>query len=308
MQVEYDFYSSKDQMKNKYPIYILSKWRYTDKLRLTAQALERMWIDYNIVVEPQEYEEYKKVCKGNVIMLDMTYKDKYDTFDNKWDTISKGSGPARNFIWDHSVKNWDERHWVIDDNITRFLILNNNKKIEVLWETYFRPMEDFVDRYENIAMAWPYYDYFIPRKQKMKPIILNTRAFSCILIKNDVPLRRRSRYNEDIDLSLRCLKLKYCIVQFRSFLQGKVPTQIMKGWNTDAFYAEYWTSPKSRMLQMEHPDCVKVTERYGRIHHTVDNSKYKNNKLIMKKWIVIPTWVNNYGMKQIQVEKKKKPL
>jgi hypothetical protein len=48
-------------MKNKYPIYILSKGRW--KSRLTAKALERMGIDYNIVVEAQEYEEYKAVCK-----------------------------------------------------------------------------------------------------------------------------------------------------------------------------------------------------------------------------------------------------
>lgn len=289
-------------MKNKYPIYILSKGRYEDKLRLTAQALERMWIDYNIVVEEQEYEQYKKVCKGRVIILDPKYKDDYDTFDNKWFEISKWSWPARNFIWDHSIKEWHKRHWVIDDNIKKFSILNNNMKTEVLSETFFRPMEDFVDRYENIAMAWPYYDFFIPRKWKYAPIILNTRAFSCILIKNDVPLRWRCRYNEDIDLSLRCLKLWLCIVQFRWFLQGKVKIQVMKWWNTDAFYAEYWTSPKSKMLQMAHPDCVKVVFRYGRIHHTVDSSRFKKNKLILKKWIDIQKWVNNYWMKTIKTK------
>jgi len=78
-------------MKNKYPIYIISKGRYADKLRLTAQALERMDIDYNIVVEEQEADEYRKVCKGNVIVLDMKYKDDYDTLDDKGFEISKGS-------------------------------------------------------------------------------------------------------------------------------------------------------------------------------------------------------------------------
>jgi hypothetical protein len=290
-------------MKNKYPIYILSKWRYEDKLRLTVKALERMWIDYNIVVEASEYEEYKKVCKWNVIVLDEKYKEEYDTSDDKWFTISKWSGPARNFIRDHSIKSWFKRHWVIDDNIRKFQLLNNNKKTECLSESFFRPMEDFVDRYENIALAWPYYAMFIPRKYKHNPIILNTRAFSCILIKNDIPLRRRCRYNEDIDLSLRCLKLWYCIVQFRSFLQEKVRTQIMKWGNTDAFYAEYGTSPKSKMLQLLHPDCVRVVFRYWRIHHDVDSSKFKRNKLILRKWINIQEWVNNYWMKTINVKK-----
>jgi len=301
--VEYDFYLSKDQMKNKYPIYIISKGRYADKLRLTAQALERMDIDYNIVVEEQEADEYRKVCKGNVIVLDMKYKDDYDTLDDKGFEISKGSWPARNFVWDHAVKSWAERHWIIDDNIRYFMILNNNKKIECLSSSFFRPMEDFVDRYENIAMAWPYYSMFIPEKWKYNPIILNTRAFSCILIKNDVPLRRRWRYNEDIELSIRCLKMKYCIVQFRTFLQYKTTTQVMKGWNTDAFYSEYGTLPKSKMLAQAHPDCVKVVYRYNRRHHEVDNSKFKHNVLIKKKGIEIPDWVNNYGMKTIKTDK-----
>ena len=293
-------------MQTKYPIYIISKGRYSDKMRLTAQALEKMWIEYNIVVEEQEYEEYKKVCKWNVIILDQKYKENYDAFDNRWFEISKWSWPARNFVWDHAVKSWAERHWIIDDNIRYFMILNNNKKTECLSKNFFRPMEDFVDRYENIAMAWPYYSMFIPEKWKYAPIILNTRAFSCILIKNDVPLRRRCRYNEDIDLSLRCLKLWYCIVQFRSFLQYKTTTQVMRWWNTDAFYAEYGTSPKSKMLAMAHPDCVKVVFRYGRIHHEVDNKRWKHNRLIMKKWIEIPKWVNNYWMKTIITPKDKK--
>lgn len=290
-------------MKNKYPIYILSKWRYDDKLRLTAQALERMGIDYNIVVEEQEAEQYRKVCKGNVIILDMKYKEDYDPLDNRWFEISKWSWPARNFIWDHSIKSGFERHRVIDDNIRKFQILNNNKKTECLSESFFIPMEDFVDRYENIALAWPYYAMFIPRKYKYAPIILNTRAFSCILIKNDIPLRRRGRYNEDIELSLRCLKLWYCIVQFRSFLQEKVRTQVMKGWNTDAFYAEYGILPKSKMLQLAHPDCVKVVHRYWRRHHEVDHTKFKHNKLKLKKGIEIQDWVNNYWMKTVKVKK-----
>jgi len=284
---------------NRYPIYIISKGRW--EKRLTVKALERMGIPYNIVVEPNEYDKYKKVCKGNVIKLDMNYKETYDTFDNVWQKISTWWWPARNFVWDLSVKNWDKRHRIIDDNIRDFQMLNRNRKTECLSSKFFDPMEDFVDRYENIALAWPYYTFFIPRKGKYRPIILNTRAFSCILIQNDIPLRRRCRYNEDIDLSLRALKLKYCIVQFRWFLQTKSATQTCKWWNTDAFYAEYWTLPKSKMLQKAHPDVVKVVLRYGRRHHTVDNTKFKNNRLILKKGIEVNKGVNNYWFTKIKV-------
>lgn len=93
-----------------------------------------------------------------------------------------------------------KRHWVMDDNIKQFIRLNKNKKIRVNSAVFFRCMEDFCDRYKNIAMAGPQTWFFVPRKQKRLPFCLNTRVYSCNLILNNTPYRWRGRYNEDTDV------------------------------------------------------------------------------------------------------------
>lgn len=287
--------SQKINNKNpRFPIYIPSKGRYDTCL--TVKAFERMGVPYYVIVEQQEYKKYIEVIdKKKVLILPKKYQDDYDTFDDLGYKKSKGAGAARNFAWQHSIDNKFKWHWVIDDNIVKFYRLNKNLKVPVSDGTIFRCMEDFVLRYENIAMAGPHYDYFIPRKQKSKPFILNTRVFSCNLIRNDIKFRWRGRYNEDADLSIRILKAGWCTIQFFAFLQGKVPTQVMKGGNT-VIYKDLGTYPKSIMLVNMHPDITRLVKRYGRWHHVTDYSVFKKNKLIRKKDIKIDNKIDNYGM------------
>ena len=199
----------------KYPLYIVSKGRADS--RLTSKALEKMNIPYNIVIEEQEYDDYANVIDPKkIIILDKKYQEEYETLDNLGNSKSKGPGPARNFIWDHSIKNGYKYHWVMDDNIERFLRLNNNLKTPVGNGSCFKAMEDFVQRYENVAMAGPCYSMFAFRDkmETMPPFIKNTRIYSCNFIKNDTPFRWRGRYNEDTILSLDMLKAGYCTIQY----------------------------------------------------------------------------------------------
>lgn len=289
----------------KYPLYIVSKNRWDS--RLTSRALEDMGVPYYIVVEKQDYDNYAKVIdKKKILILPEKYLDEYDTFDKLGRSKSTGPGAARNFCWDHSISNGFKRHWVMDDNIKRFLRYNYNIKIPAKTGSIFRAMEDFVDRYENVAMAGPNYYMFVPRKEKLPPFVMNTRIYSCNLILNDTPYRWRGRYNEDTDLSLRMLKDGYCTIQFNAFLQHKMPTQLIKGGNTEDFYSKEGTYPKSEMLVKMHPDVARMTFRFKRCHHYVDYKPFKGNKLIKKKGIKIKKEIDNYGMKLIK--KGKKPL
>jgi len=291
----------------KYPLYIVSKGRW--KSRLTSKALEQMKVPYYIVIEEQEYKKYSSVIdKKKILILDKKYQDEYDTFDKLGDSKSKGPGPARNFVWEHSIKNGNKWHWVMDDNIARFFRYNNNLKVPVTNGTLFKCMEDFVSRYTNIAMAGPNYFMFVSRKSKMPPIVLNTRIYSCNLIRNDAPFRWRGRYNEDTDLSLRMLKAGWCTAQFNAFLQEKITTQYLKGGNTKEFYIKEGTLPKSQMQVAMHPDVSKIVWRFGRWHHYVDYRPFKNNKLKLKENVEIPKGINNYGMvlKQVNTMKKKR--
>lgn len=285
----------------RYPIYIVSKGRWERKLRPTTVYLDRMGVDYRVVVEEQEAELYAEaVGEHRVLVLDPQYQRDYDACMELAPGQSPGSGPARNFAWDHALSRGYERYWCVDDNIAGFYRFNRNRKVLTLTGSFFRAMEDFVDRYENVAMAGPHYEHFVLRHAKHPPFILNNRIYSCNLIRTDLPFRWRGRYNEDTILSLDLLKAGWCTILFTAFLQDKVATQRFPGGNTAELYKD-GTLEKSRMLVREHPDVARLTWKWNRWHHHVDYRPFRRNKLIRRPDAVIPEGVNEYGMRLVKV-------
>ncbi len=265
--------------------------------RYTVKVLERMKVPYKIIVDKPDYENYAKVIdKENILILPKRYRTNYDTYwhDKKG---KEGSGPARNFAWEHSIKSGAKYHWVIDDNIRAFMRLHNNQKYIVNNGGIFRAAEDFVERYDNIAISGFNYEWFCPKGQKFPPYVANTKVYSTILIKNDIPFRWRGRYNEDVDFSLRILKAGYATVQFNAFLSRKARTQTVKGGNQAEFYGKEGTYNKSKMLYEMHPDVVEMVWKFGRCHHYVNYKPFKNNKMIRKKNLKLKNKSNEYGMK-----------
>jgi hypothetical protein len=291
----------------QYPVYIISKGRH--ETMLTSKSLARMKVPHYIAIEPQDENNYEKALDNFKIREYVTLL--IAPFSNHGD----GPGRARNWCWDHSMTIGADSHWVLDDNIADFYRLNQNKRIRVESGAIFRAAEDFVDRFENVPVSGFQYRFFIAPNQKYPPYVKNTRIYSCLLIRNDCKHRWRGRYNEDTDLCLRVLKDGDCTIQFNIFMQGKAATQTVKGGNTEEFYhkegtleKEKWrdgqlnpegTINKSQMLVDMHPDVASIVWRYGRWHHYVDYSSFKETELIYKKNIVIPEGINNYGMKLV---------
>lgn len=278
-------------MNPKYPVYVISKGRAPS--RLTSHALEKMRVPYRIVVEPQEYAEYAAVIDpAKILVL---------PFSN----LGQGSIPARNWVWEHSISEGHARHWILDDNISRWSRLHLNVKVELADGTAFAVMEDFADRYENVVMAGPNYQQFAKQRQPVPPFYLNHRVYSCILLSNEVPHRWRGRYNEDTDLSLRFLKDGYCTVLFNAFLAGKQATMTMRGGNTETLYVlPDGTDGRLLMaqsLQQQHPDVTKIVRKWGRWQHQVDYRRFKANQLIKKPGLEIPAGPNEYGMRLVRV-------
>lgn len=294
-------------MNPQFPIYIPSKGRHES--RVTVRHLQRMGVPFRVIVEEQEYEAYASVIPAeNLIILDPEYQRKYETCDDLGDSRSKGPGPARNFAWEHSISEGHKWHWVMDDNLQGFWRFNRNRQIRMGTGSGLKAMEDFCLQYENVAMAGPNYFMFVPRKVDHPPIIMNTRIYSCNLIRNDVPHRWRGRYNEDTILSLDVLKDGWCTVQFNAFLQWKMPTQALPGGNTGEFYhsegekkagqkyADGGTTAKSEMLQRVHPDVARMTWKFSRIHHVVDYRPFRNNRLVRCESAPERDGPNEYGM------------
>ncbi len=290
-------------MNPEYPVYVVSKGRWEQ--RLTVRALDEIGVPYIVVVEPYEREQYEQyISSERLLSLPAEYHDAYDTFDNLGHSKGHGPGPARNFCWDHSISLGAKRHWVLDDNCQHFYRLNRNLKVRVASGTIFKCMEDFVDRYTNVALAGMNYHGLCKQDDPVPPVVLNTRIYSFLLIQNDIPYRWRGRYNEDTDLSLRVLKDGLCTVQFNAFLAEKIMTQRNRGGNTDEFYANEGTLEKSQMLARMHPDVATVVHRFGRVHHHVNYRPFRLNQLELRDDATITRGVDNYGMVLVETPRE----
>lgn len=287
-----------EKYRNKYPIYIPTKGRYESMY--TMRALENLEVPYICLVEPQEVELYKKELKAR------DYKW-YHILELPFSNHGKGSGPARNFAWEHSKAHGFRRHWVMDDNIFEFWRFFNNSRIKFDTGSFFRAWEDWNDRFLNLKMSGLQYKFFVMDSYHYKPVLLNSRLMSCILIENDLEHRWRGKWNEDVDLSIRTLKSGYCTALSYTFLCGKARTGTIKGGNTSEVYEDYKNaSPnveddpaykKSKMLVDLHPDCVQLVKRYGRWHHHVDISRFSTNKLIIDPNVTWSPEPDEYGLK-----------
>ncbi|MCG8509469.1 MAG: hypothetical protein MI741_09605 [Rhodospirillales bacterium] len=277
-------------MLPEYPIYVISKGRWES--RLTARALEAMDVPYRVVIEPQEYQQYSRVIDPERILV--------LPFSN----LGQGSIPARNWVWEHSISEGHERHWILDDNLAWFGRIHKNKKTRVNSGVCFKATEDFVNRYLNVALAGLQYEMFVLANKRARPFVLNTRIYSCILIRNDLSYRWRGRYNEDTDLSLRVLKGGWCTILMQAFVCKKIATMKMKGGNTDELYRQDANFDgrleMARHLQRQHPDVTTIKWKWGRWQHQVDYTPFRTNRLYRRKGLDLPAEPNNYGMQLIR--------
>lgn len=245
-------------MKPRYPIYVISKGRWENGL--TARFLLHDRVPFKLVVEPQEADAYSAAFGGeNVLVL---------PFSN----LGLGSIPARNWLWEHAVEQGAERHWCLDDNIRGVSRNYGGRRFRCPAGPALAAVEDFADRYENVAIAGMHHSCFgLPANPAF---FHNCHVYCCLLIRSDLPNRWRGRYNEDTDLCLQVLADGLCTVSTNAFLIRKVATMTMKGGNTDELYQGDGRLAMSKNLEQQWPHVVKTTRKYGRPQHHVDWHKF----------------------------------
>lgn len=272
-------------MNPKYPIFVPTKGRY-EKL-YTIAALERIGVPYMAVVEEQEVLYYAaKIDRSKILVL--PHRD-------------KGLTVTRNWIWDYAQNELKTPYfWTMDDNIRDFYRLHKNIKYRVDSGAFLRAMEDFTERYENLYISGMQYEMFVPRKRKAPVFILNTRIYSNMLIKTDIPYRNVTFYNDDTDLCLRILKDGHCTLLFQAFLADKINTMKVKGGMTDFYEKTNKRLEFAQELYKAHPDVTRIVWKFNRWHHEVDYSPFRGNRLIKKPDTEIPDEPNNYGMKLVR--------
>jgi hypothetical protein len=172
---------------NKYPLYIPTKGRFDT--RKTVRALLDMGAIFRVVIEPHEVELYERIlAKDQILVLPYSKPNDFAQVVN-----------TRNWIKAHSIDEGHLRHWQLDDNIKAFYRMNNNRRHKVMSPVIFKCVEDFADRYTNVAMAgMNYMNYAIPDGRP--PYFLNSRVYSMSLVNNELPYEWRGIFNEDTDI------------------------------------------------------------------------------------------------------------
>lgn len=269
----------------RYPVYVPSKGRADDCF--TARFLRNDGVPFRLVVEPQEEEAYAERFGAERVLV-LPFRDRGSVV------------PARNWIKDHATGEGARRHWQLDDNITDIWRVWRGERLHCAAGPALRATEDFVDRYENVAIAGLNYVMFAVRVRK--PFVVNCHVYSCSLVLNELPHRYRGRYNEDTDICLQVLADGWCTLLVNAFLVQKLRTMVVRGGNTEELYGGDGRLRMARALERMWPGVVSVDRRFGRPQHVVRAAwKRFDTPLRLREDVEVPDEPNEYGLDLRQV-------
>jgi len=190
----------------RYPIYIPSKGRAA--VCSTPGLLDDGGCCYRLVVEPQDRDAYaERFGAENILVLPI---------DDPGHVAF-----ARNWIAQHARDAGCTRHWQIDDDLKSFSRWNRGKQTKIDAGEALSIMEQFTDRYSNIAISGP--SQTVWGFTKTTPFNLNALCAGVLLIAATDQFSFRY-VNEDIDYCIQVLAAGYCTVQFNAVTIDLVET------------------------------------------------------------------------------------
>lgn len=260
----------------RFPFYIPTRGR--PEVQKTADRLLQVGIRPRLVVEDAEHDAYAAANPDcDVLVWPASYMDDYERTPEL--DPHPTTGAAHNFAWDHSREEGHTHHWIMDDNIQLFRRrMDSGKTMPFSTQEPFRWHESVMLRYQNLAG----FALGLSHTFGSTPFQLNTRLYCATLYRNDLHeygIRWRRGLNDDTIVSLDILKTRYwCTAESHMLLILKQPTsrhRRIAGGMTEFYNVEGGFLKKAAEAIRCHPDCVKIANRYGRIHHQIDYSQFK---------------------------------
>lgn len=266
--------------------------------------------DWIYVVEPQEYWDYVQRLRRDGIYMPETHVYAFDveTFksplsednplgydyldDFGWRSdLTTGPGPARNALHQLAKDLGLKHYWMMDDDIAMFSIDGffcqkglwtkdqqdggvSNKRLSLI--DAFDMYERMLDKYSNVGLAEMDKQGLVQNHRKNCHFSVNCKAYSCIRFSTDIDIPWRSRYNDDVMISMDYEKRGYVNVSSKLVSYMTPSSQSQSGGMTEAFHQE-GTLRKVKYLVKAYPEHSFFTLRYGRFHHFVDYSKYNQS-------------------------------
>lgn len=198
-------------MPNKYHIYIPSKGRSDNCL--TAILLKKEGIPFTIMVEPQDYDDYRRYYpKKNLLVLKKN---------------SGGLAYARNSALEASSETGAEAHWQMDDDIKGFFKRKEGKNKKISAARAIKKLEKIFDSYTNVAVIGHRHSAFaFSYSDKYS---YNHSPSTCFLVKNGLGIKWRKNTIEDADYGLQVLTSGWTTLVTNRYIFSAVPHNKQKG-------------------------------------------------------------------------------
>lgn len=260
----------------RYPVFIPTRGRV--ERQLTARLFAKDKVPFRLVVEAEEAEPHAaKWGKDRVLILPES---------------KKGLVYSRNWIKDFATAEGHERHWQFDDDIRRMMRAHKGRRLVAPSNLALAVVEDFVDRYENVALASFNATMFIAltagfnTMDSIGPFYLNARCYTDFLISNRIPNRWRGRYNEDTDMTLQVLADGHCTMLINAFAIETPATLTASGGQMSSAAGSYQGDGRllmARELERRWPGIVTTKRRFHRPQHVIrDGWQRFDNQLRLK--------------------------
>jgi hypothetical protein len=273
------------KMTPRYPVFIPSKGRAN--LALTAGMFARDGVPFKVVVEPQEVEAYERAVGADRLCV--------------LPENNRGLVYSRNWIKTFATAEGHERHWQFDDDIKWISRIYKGYRLRCPSNVALSACEDFVDKYENVALASLNSEFFLPvngtTRLQWPPFYLNSRCYTCFLVLNALPNRWRNRYNEDTDMTLQVLSDGWCTILFNAFAI-RTPATMTSGGGQTPIYVSDGRLHMARQLERIWPGVVTTMRRFHRPQHHVKGHWTKFDTPLKRKpgFDASDAEPNEYGM------------
>jgi len=230
----------------KYTIYIPSKGR--SRTCVTPKVLEREGIDFYIVVEPQDVDDYKQYFDEKKLLV--------------LPENNGGMAYVRRFIKKYSTEKGEKYHWQIDDNIKGFRVRSNNKNVVSTAKYNLIRVENYINQYDNIGIAGLRHIAFAFAQKD--DYTYNQQCPSCCLFNNDIKSYWREDVIEDTDFSLQVLTEGFSTIIFNRLVMDKMTIKALSGGCTDLYYTnDEIRNARQRRLQELWPGSFQIKIKNG---------------------------------------------
>ena len=224
---EYGHWETINQKDIEYPICILS-FKRANQYGKSHLTLCRSKIKHYIFVEPCDFDDYDKWVNKEYAIIVKCPRNFHE--DNM------GSSVVRNYILQWAFDHEYDRVWMLDDNISRYKRFYQGVKREIIGNSIFTTIEDYVKRYDNVGIASHNFNPFIIENKRTNCLCHNTKCYSSMLIPTNNDIKFRYKHQEDNLISFEYINKGYATLSFNHILYDKDTSGLNKGGNHETIY------------------------------------------------------------------------